>query len=177
MADKHCNCPEYKDKYKEMGVSPEELYLRQEGLCYLTLVTDYIDGTEVPGDLYCTDGKDFALTKSMLNPTTECMNCIATHFLNREIEHMTVFKDLNKSIVTLLRIISTEDTIDINRVTLDKLEDSLLKLSLASKESNPLRVCADGELYLFGKKVYINEDIEDDHILIKPTNSKVKLSI
>lgn len=66
--------PIWKEKYDMMGVTPEELYMRQNGKCWLK--------TEVEGSgsvqLYCTDGKDQALTSRMLNPTFECMQCIST---------------------------------------------------------------------------------------------------
>ena len=61
------------DKYSHMGVTPRELYLRQNGLCWL------VPETNPKGEvvLYCTDGVDRAKTSSMLNPTFECAKCIA----------------------------------------------------------------------------------------------------
>jgi hypothetical protein len=60
--------PVWKDKYEKLGVSARELYMRQNGLCWLV--------TEEDGEVYCTDGKDKAPTCSMLNPTIECVQCI-----------------------------------------------------------------------------------------------------
>jgi hypothetical protein len=66
--------PIWNEKYDKMGVTPEELYMRQTGLCWLK--------TEVSGDgnvqMYCTDGKNQALTSRMLNPTFECMSCVSS---------------------------------------------------------------------------------------------------
>jgi len=76
--------PVWHDKYDKMGVTPLEIYMRQEGLCWLK-------PTVSPGGLttiVCTDGKDEARTDLMLNPTFECMKCICnftTAAMNREI--------------------------------------------------------------------------------------------
>lgn len=60
------------DKYERMGVSPEELYMRQQGLCYLIVEKDAM-GNKI---IHCTDGKEKAPTASLLNPTFECSNCM-----------------------------------------------------------------------------------------------------
>ncbi len=64
--------PVWDDKYNKLGVTPRELYMRQQGLCYLI---PEVDGDKVI--LCCTDGKDKAETSKMLNPTFECMKCIS----------------------------------------------------------------------------------------------------
>lgn len=58
---------------KEVGVTPHELYMRQNGLCWLVLA-----GTTAA----CTDGVDLAPLASMLNPTMECAVC-AARFIER----------------------------------------------------------------------------------------------
>lgn len=70
--DKIDKLPIWKEKYSKLGVSPRELYMRQNGLCWLKPVVD----SEGRVAVYCTDGKDAALTESMLNPTIECVQCM-----------------------------------------------------------------------------------------------------
>lgn len=85
--------PEYKDKpldsdkYSKMGVTPNELYLRQTGRCWLTFIyDDHGDGEKVLGGLYCTDGKEYAETCNMLNPTFECVKCFANFAIKEKNE-------------------------------------------------------------------------------------------
>jgi hypothetical protein len=77
------NTPKDNEKYSKMGVNPNELYLRQNGLCHLIIALDEIDGKEEIGDLYCTDGNEYAPTGNMLNPTFECMKCISSFLIDR----------------------------------------------------------------------------------------------
>ncbi len=56
-----------------MGVTAHELYLRQNGLCWL--VPQITPEGEVA--LFCTDGQEVGQTSKMLNPTHECVKCIA----------------------------------------------------------------------------------------------------
>lgn len=73
------------EKYSKMGVTPNELYLRQSGGCWLEFVyDDYGDGVKVLGGLYCTDGNDYAETCGMLNPTFECAQCFARFTLKEK---------------------------------------------------------------------------------------------
>ncbi len=73
------------EKYNKMGVTPNELYLRQTGKCWLMYIyDDYGDGKEVLGALYCTDGKEFADTSRMLNPTFECAQCFSRFTLKEK---------------------------------------------------------------------------------------------
>ena len=65
--------PIWKENYEKMGVTPRELYMRQNGLCWLVAEVD----PEKNVVLYCTDGKDKAETACMLNPTLECAQCMA----------------------------------------------------------------------------------------------------
>jgi hypothetical protein len=59
-------------KYEKMGVTPRELYMRQNGLCWLK--PEISSTGEV--NFYCTDGQEVALTNQMLNPTIECVKCM-----------------------------------------------------------------------------------------------------
>lgn len=79
--DKKVELPIYKDKYDKMGVTALELYMRQNGLCWL--VPDVDENHSVT--IYCTDGKDKAETSKMLNPTFECVQCMMC-FTTRAIE-------------------------------------------------------------------------------------------
>ena len=60
------------EKYDKLGVSPYELYLRQQGICFPVAEIN-LNGTVT---LYCTDGEEKALTEGLLNPTFECMRCL-----------------------------------------------------------------------------------------------------
>ena len=96
MCRKVCGCPvdieydyinevSFNEKYDKLSITPYELYLRQNGLCYLKVVYDEIDGEKVLGAIYCTDGKDYSETKGLLNPTNECVLCL-TGFLERVLD-------------------------------------------------------------------------------------------
>ena len=67
--------PIWKEKYSKLGVTPRELYMRQNGLCWLE------HKVSANGDivLFCTDGKEKAVTDRMLNPTLECIQCITNY--------------------------------------------------------------------------------------------------
>lgn len=57
-------------KLTNIGITPLELYMRQNGMCWLEM----IDGV-----LHCTDGKDTALTEQLANPTHECSQCFCRY--------------------------------------------------------------------------------------------------
>jgi len=65
------------DRYERIGVNPYELYMRQQGLCYLVL-----EGKKI----FCTDGEEKAETNKMLNPTFECVKCI-TNFMIKSLDN------------------------------------------------------------------------------------------
>ena len=69
--------PVWKDVYDKMGVTAEELYLRQTGKCYLEAEIDDSGAVEI----YCTDGEDKAPTSCMLNPTIECAKCMTKNLV------------------------------------------------------------------------------------------------
>lgn len=73
--------PIWEEKYEKMGVTPHELYLRQQGICFIRPEID-MDGKVT---LHCTDNKDKAITSGMLNPTFECIQCL-TRFTENVIE-------------------------------------------------------------------------------------------
>lgn len=64
------------DRYEKMGVSPKELYMRQNGLCWLRAELDIDNNVTV----YCTDGKEKARTDQLLNPTFECAKCMSGNY-------------------------------------------------------------------------------------------------
>ena len=65
--------PVWKEKYAQMGVTPRELYMRQQGLCWLKPEKQ----PDVSVKIFCTDGEEQAETQLMLNPTIECAKCMA----------------------------------------------------------------------------------------------------
>ncbi len=65
--------PVWKDDYTKLGVTPEELYMRQQGKCWLKTVVL----PDITVKLFCTDGDQEAETCKMLNPTMECARCMA----------------------------------------------------------------------------------------------------
>ena len=71
--------PVWNDKYVDLGVTASELYMRQQGLCWLKL-----SKVEDKTTLLCTDGKEEAETSCMLNPTLECSKCMTLFILNQE---------------------------------------------------------------------------------------------
>lgn len=77
----------------KIGVTPEELYLRQNGMCYLT------GGTVVSGvieDIYCTDGVDKVPTRFLANPTIECSRCLSYCILKRTDETARMLAEIRK---------------------------------------------------------------------------------
>src|SRR4030042_5606913 len=97
------DCP-YNPKYDQMGVTPKELYYRQNKLCHPINIYDNIDNKIIFGDVYCTDGKECALTKRMLNPTFECVECL-TNFIRRILEDAEMVKKLNTKIINIIMFI------------------------------------------------------------------------
>lgn len=73
--------PIWKEDYAKLGVTPRELYMRQNGLCWLVPEIDQ-NSTVV---IFCTDGIDKAITSRMLNPTIECVQCMI-NFTSKVIE-------------------------------------------------------------------------------------------
>lgn len=69
------------ERYKKLDVTPEELYMRQQGLCYLIA-----EKNDKGITVYCTDGKDKSETAKLLNPTYECAVCM-TKCIKRVIEN------------------------------------------------------------------------------------------
>lgn len=77
--------PIWKEKYTKLGVRPLELYMRQNGLCWLTPEIDPKGKITV----YCTDGTDRGVTSQMANPSLECVQCMVrfmTCAMERQIE-------------------------------------------------------------------------------------------
>lgn len=74
----------------KIGVTPLELYMRQNHQCYL------VGGTVVSGvlgPLYCTDGVDTAPTEFLANPTIECSQCLVRYVYSRALSADTRLTD------------------------------------------------------------------------------------
>jgi hypothetical protein len=173
----------YNKKYKFMGITPHELFLRQNKKCWLVLAFDTYDDKEVPGELYCTDGKDYAPTKNSLNPTFECMRCLSSFVLNESDSKMSYSVNVNKLIVDILQAIgkSTEYSEDkpmiyINKQTLIDLEVFLTSTTLAHTGKEALRY-KSSKLLLFGVPVIVDDTINDNILKIAPAGIEVELSI
>lgn len=65
-------------KIDDYTLTPEELYLRQTGKCYLEVLLEDEGKTF---RLYCTDGNDYARTDLLENPTRECVKCLSKTLL------------------------------------------------------------------------------------------------
>ncbi len=61
------------ERYLKLAVSAEELYMRQQGICYPTPSI----GPDGSVEILCTDGNETAVTSGLLNPTFECAQCLA----------------------------------------------------------------------------------------------------
>lgn len=73
MEDEKLTVEQLEKKLSEVvGITPLELYMRQNGLCYLELKDD---------EVYCTDGEDSARTDWLANPTIECSRCLSNFIL------------------------------------------------------------------------------------------------
>lgn len=179
----HDNYPEFKEKYNSMGVTPYELYLRQNSKCNLVLAYDTYEGVEVPGELYCTDGKELAPTKGLLNPTFECVQCLTSFIMEGQADKMSHYVKVNKVLLDIL-IATTKaiegskekQTILTNKDTLSKLEDFLARTTLAQDGKEPLRF-NKGELTLFGVPLDIDNDIEYGLLKFIPSKVEVGLDI
>lgn len=160
-------------KYDKMGVTPRELYFRQQGRCVLQFAYDEIDGELVPGGLYCTDGSDFALFGSMLNPTFECIQCV-TNFVMNEARNKMVQGKLDKFIVSLLVGMSESrqktgeaPVFHMSKKTFDLVENHIYNTAMFSDETNPIKVTAKGGMLLLGCDVEFL-DMEEGVIKLEP---------
>lgn len=169
----------YSDKYEKMGVTPQELYFRQQRLCHLQLIYDNVDDEEILGGVYCTDGKDYALFGSMLNPTFECIQCV-TQFVMEELNNNIMQNNLDKFIVSLLMVISEarqrthEDLMFyMSKETFELVEEHINNKTLFSEATKPIKVSANGDLLLLGVPV-IFKDAEDGSILLEPSGFTLK---
>jgi len=165
---------EYSEKYDKMGVTPLELFSRQQQVCYLAAAFDKVDGVERYGELYCTDGKEYAATSDMLNPTYECAQCI-TKFMRQVFEGVEMTKQLDKIIVGVLtkigesRALQQGDTeLYMSRETFDFLESHIEGTALFSDETKPLKVTASGDILMFGSKVTFLSEVEKGTLMIEP---------
>ena len=74
--------PVWKEKYAKLGVRPLELYMCQNGLCWLTPEVN----PEGKVTFYCTDGEERGITAQMVNPSLECVQCMV-RFMTCTVEH------------------------------------------------------------------------------------------
>jgi hypothetical protein len=70
---------------KDLEPTVAEIYERQERKCWIEAEFDTIDGKEVLGDFFCTDGEFRCPTLSLLNPSTECIKCILNYIFDLEL--------------------------------------------------------------------------------------------
>jgi hypothetical protein len=166
----------YNNKYEKLGVTPQELYLRQNGACYLTMVYDTVDNKRIFGDLYCTDGTEYAKTRDMLNPTLECAQCMAD-FLKQVVETNEMERTLDKTIVTILTGIGEQPVTDMymSRETFDYLEEHIDNTILFSPETNPLKITASGDLTLFAINVIFDKHIPHNTVIMEPGTRVIKV--
>jgi len=179
--DKEYECLK-KEEYDKLGVTPKELYYRQNGLCWLEIAYDKIDeGDPVPGDIYCTDGEEYARTSDMLNPTIECAQCMAGFLLARE-HGMFKKSQIDRFLFTLLVTISKSKSVDgstpefyMSRTTLDRLEEYVYNTTISSSDTNPIKVTAAADILLFGIKVNYLSEMEDGSVMLQPGNFLMRL--
>jgi hypothetical protein len=167
----------YNKKYDRMGVNPNELYLRQNGICHLMVALDSVDGKEEIGDLYCTDGNEYAPTGCMLNPTFECVKCISS-FLIERLKEMEKKNNNSKDFMTFLMKVlvyvhslenQDEDVFfSMSIYTFDHIKEFLDNNTVSSVETSPVRETGVIKT-LFGVSVLIDNGLSDKTIMVKPT--------
>lgn len=165
---------EYHEKYKQMGITAAELYLRQNKSCYLYAAYDKVEDTFSYGDLYCTDGKEFALTAQMLNPTFECIQCI-TKFIHQILEETEMTNIIDKTIIHILIKIGESKNLqkgnvelNMSQETFEFLENHLENITMFPSETKPLKVISSGDIIMFGTKVNFINEVEKNTIIIEP---------
>ena len=166
------------DKYNRMGVNPHELYMRQNGLCWLELLEYKVEGKMYLDGLYCTDGKDYSKTSCMLNPTFECMKCISKFTLEKVVDMKEDKKNGQNKMKLLMDIlVSAQSTKKKNANTsfsmdLDtflNIEKFLENSTMYSNATTPIK--NNGTIKtLFGITVLIDNKVEKNTIVIKPSN-------
>lgn len=172
------------EKYKYMGVTPKELYYRQNDLCWLELAIDTIEGKRVPGCLYCTNGEEYALTEDMLNPTFECIKCISDFVIKRE-NKMLIEKSLDHRIVSILMATysvkegadkeGSEVVLNMSKNTFDLLERHINSTTMFTDQTKPIKLNASGDIFVFGFRVEY-ADIPLGDLLIQPGNVLIKIN-
>lgn len=170
---------EYKDKYNLMGVTPKELYLRQTNACWLETVFDYYENKTQISDLYCTNGKEYALTRTMCNPTFECVQCLSNYIIKLEQQKLMQQIEINKNILNILKAVGAataqgvENKMYMSISTLDLMDAFLSNNILAEDNLRPLKVTASADIRLFGMEVILDETIPEKEIKIEPSGTKI----
>lgn len=181
MSSEEKCCPKDNEKYSRMGVTPEELCLRQEGKCHLELFIDNVDGEFQIDQLYCTDNEEFALTKDLLNPTFECIRCLNNKLINTVSELMEAYKVINKFTIDILQAFSAAEKnsdkevyISMAGITLLDVRKFMDKTFIYTEYNSPIRNNGDVS-YLFGKRIEIDNSIKAGIIMVNPANITVEI--
>lgn len=177
--------PVYNEKYEKMAVTPGELILRQQGKCWLELPFDNENGVLTPGTLMCTDGKDYAPTSGMLNPTFECVKCMSrftTELAGDRMSKELKIHDFNRELLMAIGTLHDTSSLNLSPIkgnfrmsadTCDKVEVFFNSNTMSSKVTEPLRLDKEGEIRLFGIPIIIDASMEENVIEIQPTGAKV----
>lgn len=165
-------------KYDKMGVNPAELYMRQNGLCWLELVEYEVNGKPFLDGLYCTDGKEYAETSKMLNPTFECAQCMS-RFILQEVIKMKKDKEENNNIMKLLMDVlvcaqASKKAGDVVSFTMDidtflYIEKFMERNTMYSDAAPPIKNNGAAKS-IFGISVIVNNKEEPNTIRVKPNN-------
>lgn len=134
------------------GVTAEELYLRQNGLCRLVSIYDKTDGVTSYAGLYCTYKTDYEKTVGLLNPTNECIRCIVSYFEDILGDYMKEL-GINKRIILLMQKlfpIQEKTVVYMSEETFNWLDEYISNNTLYSDLTRPIRVASDGNIYIFG---------------------------
>lgn len=182
MDKKDCTYPDYKDKYDKMGVTPKEIHLRQTGECWLELAFDEYDGAAHPGELYCTDGKEYAPADKMLNPTFECMICLSSFIMDSAEKQVLQDVRINKTFIDILSAIGKAKKeadgdifLEMSKETSSFLEGFLDLTTLSVTGVEPMKVTTSGDLLLFGSIVNIDSGVEYKTVRIGPAGVIIEL--
>lgn len=193
-----CGCPvivddydyvngvSFSEKYEKMGTTPRELKCRQDGICYLKVIYDQIEDTYEFGELFCTDGTEYSPTRSLLNPSFECVKCMTNFILNEIKNNMEVELKLNKVLVKLLSIFSAASDIKnkeeqkyivASKETIDWLETYFSKGTLSSDISNPIKLDKSSTLSLMNVPLLADSAIEYGKLVLMPEIVVVDLEL
>jgi hypothetical protein len=174
------------DKYDKMGVTPTELKCRQDGICYLRIIYDKIDNTYEFGELFCTDGEEYAPTRSLLNPTFECVKCMTDFILRGIKSNMEMELRLNGVLIKLLDLLATRNSaketpansyLAANKETVNWLETYFSNETMYSNLSTPIKLDKSGNMSLLGVPLVVDSSLGYGIITLMPNILTVDLKI